>query len=308
MSQDAMTPIIQVRRRRVSLAWLVPIFALIGAGLLAHSAWQQRGVRVSITFEDAGGLRPGDAVMYRGIRVGDIRDVRLAEDLRAVVVEAELRPEAGALAREHSRFWVAKPEVSLAGVSGLETLMGPTYLNVLPRAGDAVFRAKFDGLRDTPKGAAEVGDGLRVVLMMPRRGTVSVGSPILYRDIPVGHVQDVRLSPNARQVEVEAIIVAEHAALVRERTRFYKASGIGVDFGWFRGLTVRADSLESLVSGAIAFATPSRAGAVVEPGHVFDVAGEPDAEWLKWEPDLALEPKPGTGMRFFSRWTGARQD
>jgi paraquat-inducible protein B len=277
------------RRRRLSLAWLVPLVALVGAAFLAHSAWQQRGIRVSVTFPDAGGLRPGDAVMYRGIRVGDVRDVRLSSDLQQVVIDAELRAEAGALAREHSRFWIARPQVSLAGVSGLETLIGPTYLNVQPRAGDAVFRSRFVGLRDAPKSVAADGDGVRVVLHMPRRGTVSVGSPILYRDIPVGHVHEVRLSTDATRVEVEAVIIAEHAALVRERTRFFKASGIGVDFGWFRGLSVRADSLESLVSGAIGLATPARGGAQVESGHIFEVASEPDPEWLKWEPDLSAE-------------------
>lgn len=295
MSETPAAPVIVSRRRRLSWAWIVPVLALVGAGMLALSAWQQRGVKVSVVFADASGLRPGDAVMYRGIRVGDVRDVSLTTDLQSVLVEAELRPEAGALAREHSRFWIAKPEVSLAGVSGLETLIGPTYLNVLPKEGDTVFRSRFEGLAAAPR-STETGEaGLLVNLMLSRRGTVSVGSPILYRDIPVGHVREVRLSADARRVEVEAFIVADHAGLVRERSRFYKASGIGVDFGWFRGLSVRAESLESLVSGAIGLATPPKAGSAVADGHVFDVASEADPEWLKWEPDIASET---AGWRF----------
>lgn len=287
MSEEPASPVIVACERRLSLAWVVPLLAIVVAGLLAYQAWKERGVAVFITFDDAGGLRQGDALVYRGIRVGDIRDIRLSPELADVVIEARLRPEAEGLAREGTRFWVARPQVSLEGVSGLDTLLGPTYLNVLPSEKPGKPESRFVGLADTPLDSSE--SGLHVVLRLARRGTISTGSPILYRDVPVGQVDGVRLAADARWVEVDATIREEHAHLVRSKTRFFKAIGIGVDFGWFQGLSVRAESLEALVNGALAFATPEKPGEVVGDGVMFDVADEPDSDWLKWDPSLSSD-------------------
>lgn len=276
------------QRRRPSAAWILPILALAAAALLGWQAWKQRGVTVRVSFSDAAGLRPGDDVIYRGISVGTIRDVRLSPQARRVVVEAVLRPEAAPLAAEGTRFWIARPEVSLNGVTGLDTLIGPTYLNVLPDMQGGDQQSAFEGLSERPD-LDSANQGLRVVLRLARRGTVSVGSPVLYRDVAVGRVNEVRLAADARWVELEAVIIDRYAHLVRDNTRFFKATGIGIDFGWFGGLSVRAESLEALVSGAIGFATPSRPGDHAPDNTVFDVAPEADADWLKWDPILTTE-------------------
>jgi paraquat-inducible protein B len=284
--QEPSEPIIVRRPRRISIAWLLPLLAIAAAAFLGWQAWQERGVPVWITFDDAAGLRVGNDVVYRGIIVGTIRDVHLAPEGKRVIVEAVLRPEADLLAREGTRFWIARPQVSLGGVTGLDTLIGPTYLNVAPAKTPGKPAFAFEGLKEKAREPVAADGGLRLVLRAARRGTVSVGSPIIYRDIAVGHVEAVRLADDARWVEIDAVIVKRYAHLVRSRTRFFKANGIGVDFGWFAGLTVRADSLEALVSGAIGFATPERTGSEVADGATFDVADEPDSDWLKWDPVL----------------------
>lgn len=281
-------PVLVRAPRRLSAAWILPILAIAAAAFLGFQAWKERGVPVWITFSDAAGLRPGNDVMYRGISVGTIRDVRLAPQGRRVVVEAMLRPEAAPLAAEGTRFWIARPEVSLAGVTGLETLIGPTYLNLLPTDRDTPPQFIFDGLNERPD-LDSADAGLRLTLRIAQRGTVSVGSPILYRDVAVGRVEEVRLAEDARSVEVHAVIANRYAHLVREKTRFFKATGIGIDFGWFGGLSVRAESLEALVSGAIAFATPSRPGEPAADGAEYEVAPEPESDWLKWDPPLTPE-------------------
>lgn len=275
--------------RRFSAAWVLPVIAIVVAGVLGWQAWEQRGVRVWVTFTDAAGLRVGNDVIYRGISVGTIRDVRLAPEGTRVMVEAMLRPEAASLAVEGSRFWIAKPSVSLAGISGLETLIGPTYLNVAPGGAEHSEAFVFDGLPEKPGDLSGEQKGLRVVLRASRRGTVSVGSPVLYRDVAVGRVEEVRLADDARWVEIDAVIIDEFAHLVRSHTKFFKASGIGIDFGWFGGLSVRAESLEALVSGAIGFATPEKTGDLASDGAVFDVAAEPENDWLRWDPVLSKE-------------------
>ncbi len=134
--------------RRLSAIWLVPILALALAGWLGFRAWSQRGVFVTVHLAEGHGLKPGDAVRYRGITVGEVRRVELADGLDGIVVTAGLRRQADELARGGSRFWVVRPQVGPGGVAGLETLLGPRYMEVLPGNGGRQHR--FIGLAEPP--------------------------------------------------------------------------------------------------------------------------------------------------------------
>src|ERR1043165_6318116 len=96
----------------------------------------------------------------------------------------------------------------------------------------------------------------------------------------VGSVRSLALSGNAQSVEVAVVIDAEYRGLVRANSKFWNAGGVGVDWGIIRGLTVKAGSLETLMAGAVAFATPTRPGEMVENGHRYAVAEGPKDEWL----------------------------
>ncbi|MCH6552441.1 MAG: MCE family protein, partial [Planctomycetes bacterium] len=109
--------------------------ALLFAGWLAYQAWSLRGVTVTVQLPEGFGLEPGDEVRYRGIKVGEVRRVELAEGLDGIRITAALHTEADRLACSGSRYWVVRPQLGPAGVAGLETLIGPRYLAVLPGDG-----------------------------------------------------------------------------------------------------------------------------------------------------------------------------
>ncbi|MEL7471864.1 MAG: MlaD family protein [Planctomycetota bacterium] len=273
--------------RRWSLFWLLPIALLIGLGAFA---WMQvsreRGPRISIVFDDAAGLEPGADIVHRGISVGVVRRVGLTPDLTRVRVVAELSPTSRALAREGAQFWIVRPQVSLERVEGLETLIGPRYIAVRPAEEGAPFRRRFEGASAPPDGADA--EGLFIQIKAANAASITPGSPVLYRGIRVGTVGRAALADDATGVLVEAVIDRRYAPIVRENTRFWNAGGVGVDFGLFRGLTVSADSVETVLQGAIAMATPTRAGVRVGNGHVFDMEPAPKESWLDWAPSVQL--------------------
>lgn len=281
-------PVATVEPRRASLAWVVLLVVVVGvSGYVVWRARQASGPRVEIAFVDANGLEAGAPVVYLGTRVGVVREVRLTPDLAGVAVVAELEPNAAGLAREGTRFWIVRPEVSLRGVSGLDALLGPRYLAVQPAPSDHPRADTFTGLTTPPVGAGE-GDGLRVTLRTPQLGSVRPGAPVLYRGVRVGRVADTGLSPDATHVGVTVVVDASYAPLVRTNSRFWNAGGVGVDFGIFSGLTVQAGSLDTIVEGAIAFATPNEPGDPAQQGASFELAPEPKDAWLGWTPEIGL--------------------
>jgi len=286
-------PVAVVRPRRFSATWLIPVgaLALVGALLFSHLV-RERGPAITIRFNDAAGIQPGSEIVHRGLGVGVVRDLRLTDNMTGVLATAELAPHAASLAAEGTAFWIVRPELSLDRVAGLDTLLGPQYIAVRPAPAGSPRASDFEGL-DAPPTIAPPADGsLRVALRTPRLGGLVPGSPILYRDVPVGAVRSVSLAPDATGVVVIADIEPAYATLVRDNSRFWRSGGVGVDFGLFSGLSVRADSLTSVINSAVSFATPKRPGETPPDGAVFELADTPDKDWLEWAPAIELDPAP----------------
>ncbi|MEM0915968.1 MAG: MlaD family protein [Planctomycetota bacterium] len=290
---DSPPPAATVTRapRRASMLWLIPVAALaVLAAFLFVQVNQERGPVITITFPDAAGLEPGADLIHRGLSIGVVRGITLSPDFESVVVEAELAPFAEGFATEGTRFWIVRPEVGLGGVSGLDTIIGPRYIAVEEgRSSDAARQREFIGLASAPDDPVTAEDGLLVRLRARSAGSITRGSAVLYRNTRVGRIIGVKLADDATAVEVEAVIDPTYARLVRDDSRFWDASGVGVDFGLFRGLSVEAGSIDAVLRGAVAFATPTDHGPVVEPGHEFDLEPAPESKWLEWSPAIQLD-------------------
>jgi paraquat-inducible protein B len=263
----------------------IPRFRLFASRDLAT----QRGTEITIKVDRADGLHPGTAIRFKGLDVGKVEDVDLTSDLQAVVLTARITEVPDKIARVGTEFWVVKPEVGLIKTSNLETLVTGQYLEVLPASKSTGPQKSFVALKDPPNASAR-DEGLSVVLSAPRRGSIKPGVPVTYREVTVGKVMGYELGQTADRVLIHILIEPRYASLVRGGSRFWNSSGFGVDFGLFRGATVRTESLETLIDGGIAFATPEgeRMGAQARPEQTFPLFDKAEDEWLQWAPKISL--------------------
>lgn len=282
------TPEARVIPNRAWLVWIVPVLALLVGGYVVNRHLLQRGPLVEIEFADAAGVTAERTkLVYKGIEVGLVEEVRLRPDLSGAVVSVRLDPGAEALARAESKFWIRKPEISLRGVSGLETLLSGVSLAVDPGEGERTLR--FAGLASAPSDVG--GPSSRFVLRASRRHGIAEGVAVGHRGVEVGKVTGVELAPGADAVLVHVRVDAPHDRLVRTNTIFWNASGIDVDMSLFHGLRVREGGAGNLLTGAIAFATPERAGERASSGEVFRLAESVDEDWHEWTP--VFDDTPG---------------
>lgn len=279
-----------VRDRGSLWLWLIPMLAVIASGAAGYQAWAQRGPMITVEFAEGSGIAAGDPVLYRGVRVGDVHAVKMKADLSKVVVEARLRKDASNMGVEGSQFWIVRPEISVGRVAGLDTLLGPRYLQCEPGSGKPAL--VFAGL-DRPLARANQVGSLDVIVEASQRGSLDVGSPVVYRGVRVGTVRDVGLAGDARKVEMTLLIEAPYRDLVRNNSRFWNAGGIGLDWGLMRGLSLKAGSLETIVAGGIAFATPTKPDDIAATGHRFALAEGPKPEWLEWAPGIEIRAETG---------------
>lgn len=250
----------------------------------------QEGVTIQIKVVSGDGLNPGTPIRYKGIEVGKVETVELTDDLQAVLLNARITKATARIASVGSTFWVVKPELGLARTANLETLVSGQYLEVSPASKAGKPQAYFEARMQAP--TTDVREtGLRVVLSTARRGSIKPGVVVSYREVPVGKVTHFELGPTSDRVLIHALIEPRYAPLVRSGTRFWNASGIGVEAGLFKGVKVRTESLEALLEGGIAFATPDNAlmGGPAQPGQTYALNDEVREEWLKWAPKIVLD-------------------
>ncbi len=250
----------------------------------------QKGVELTIRVPSGDGLSPGTAIRYKGLEVGKVERIELTDDLQAVNLYARITQATQQIARVGTQFWVVKPEVSLTRAANLETLVTGQYLEVRPSSQKGAAQMSFTAAETPPKTNARE-QGLRLVLSAARRGSIKPGVVISYREVPVGRVTDFELGPTSDRVLIHVLIEPRYAPLVRSGSRFWNASGIGVDAGLFSGVKVRTESLEALLEGGIAFASPDnpQMGGPAQAGQTFALHDEVSEEWLRWAPKIALE-------------------
>lgn len=272
-------------------SWLVPLgFTLLLVGVLAWTFTDVNapdGPLVRITFGAGHGLQPDDDVRCRGITVGRVRSLDLGDQGVKAVVELEALA-ARQLAREGSRWWIVRPKVELSGVQGMDSLLGPRWIQVDPPSTEAPVCHEFSGL-DAPPIVDSIRPGdLAISLLAAERGSMHPGSSVLYRGVPIGTIISIDLSDDATSVHAEAIIREPFATLVRSNSRFYQAGAFDLDIG-LGGINARLDSLETLIVGGVGLVTPDAPGALVESGHRFVVVGDPDSDWFDWRPRIELD-------------------
>ena len=131
--------IVRTTKKTISLTWIVPLIAIIiTLGLFVQ--WKlNQGPQITITFDDANGITTESPIIYRGTVVGRIEEITLNTNATQVVVRARLEKSATILAKEHTKWWVVRPSISLQGIQGLDTIVGPRYIKVLPGDGEETY-------------------------------------------------------------------------------------------------------------------------------------------------------------------------
>ena len=249
------------------------------------AAKNRNQVKVIIHFNETVGLRKGIKVKYNDIAIGEVTYVRYEDKMTKVRVTARLDQEAKILLRTETNFWLVRPEFSLTGTQHLDTIISGPYIELSPGQGKATL--EFDAVSDKTTVTKNL-EGLRLVLEADDLFSLKVGSAVYYRRVKVGEVSSIKLSPAFSKVLVEVIIDYQYVPIIRENTVFWNASGIHVTGGIFSGISVNTESLEALMAGGIALATPDNAkmGKLVRHGHRYPLHAESKEEWLQWQPNL----------------------
>ena len=273
-----------------SKMWWVTLLCLLIAIFLSWQSHRPTGTSISIEFPEGHGLKVGDALQHRGIDIGIVTSLDINEDLDGVHVTVEVDNSAVAVANAKSRFWIVRPLLSLTNISGLETAVGSKYIAVDPGPPGSPAARLFVGLRAPP--ATDLANGgMEITLSSDESHGISPGSPVAYRGVEVGQIVSVNLAKDAQSVTFTAQVHDRFKPLLRRGTKFWKTSGVDVDFG-LKGIHLSTESLATMARGGVSFANPEADDdserTPVASGHEYKLHEAPEKSWLRSSDPITL--------------------
>lgn len=234
------------------------------------------GRLITLTSASANGVAKGMKLKYQGVPVGEVTLVTPDFKNEKVEIKARILPEyVKDIALNGTHFWLVQPELGLKGVKNIETLLSK-YIDVEPSGNKRAFAFKLHMQSSQLQGKA-------FQLQSERRNSISVGTPLLYRDMEVGRVTDVALGAFADRIITTIQIDNQFEHLVRKNTVFWNVSGVDVSIG-ITGAKIKAGTVDSIVRGGIAFATPesSPLEGLAKEKSAFFLYEIAQPEWLEW--------------------------
>jgi paraquat-inducible protein B len=258
---DERSPITQVpdskvvSRTRISLVWVIPIVAAVIGAWVAVTRIEGEGPKITIVFISADGLEAGKTkIRYRGVDVGTITTILLSDDHRHVLATAQMTSKTEHFLVVDTQFWVVRPRISGANVTGLGTLLSGAYIGMEIGASRNEKR-DFVALDTQPVVTGEF-PGRFFVLKAADLGSLDTGTPVFFRRLQVGQVASYSLNQDGQRFNIQIFVRAPYDRFVTANSRFWQASGIDMQLS-ASGLSVQTQSLLSILIGGIAFATPA---------------------------------------------------
>lgn len=187
------------------------------------------GRRFALTADRLGGLGPGAAISYRGIKVGEVLGYDFTEDWQALTIPIFIHSPYDRLVRPNSRFWNASgievslgsggPAVSVESLQALAT--GGVSFDTpaletggLDAAGEPAEEGTQFPLYANQRAAGEARFTHKVSFLVYFDGSVRglhPGSAVEFRGIKIGEVTDVRLAwdPGTQTVRIPVTLGLE---------------------------------------------------------------------------------------------------
>jgi paraquat-inducible protein B len=263
------------KRFKFPVIWLTPMLAAVITLWLLYSGYINSGTEIRIQFESGSDIVEGKTqVKYRGLNVGKVTKVRISDRPDLVDVYVELLPEADIVSREGMTFWIVKPRLGFNKISGLETIISGSYIEVMPPTYDkekleALPKVTtFIGLSEPPE-MNTGGEYMSVHLQTSENINIFKGVPVFYKGQNAGQVSSVKYRDNESNYYINLSIDNAFQKYIDNETKFWNISGFQFSYDK-AGISFDSIPLGSILNGGIAFDNlGGKPDGLFEPSQIF---------------------------------------
>lgn len=255
MSNSTQTEANIKKPNQISAIWIVPIVAFAIALWMLFQFINNKGPEITIIMPTAEGISIGKTeIKLLNVKVGIVTDITLSENYDYIQIKAQINKDTERMLNDQTQFWVVKPRIGSAGVSGLETILSGAYIQIQPGE-STTSKLNFTAL-ELPPVAPLSSKGIRVVLSHDKAGKLNIGDPVTYQGFTVGRVEKTSFDLAEKKALYQLFILEPYNGLLLSGSQFWLTSGIDVKLN-ADGFNVQVDSLQSLLSGGVTFGVPA---------------------------------------------------
>jgi len=237
----------------LTTVWLIPLIAIIIALWLGYQYYAKIGSTIQISFRSNAGLVENQSVIkMRDVTIGMVTHISLSDNGKGVIIKARMNKEVSKYLNEKARFWIVHPDVGSQGISGLDTIVSGSYIELFGKKEEETTH-HYIGLEEPLLN--DEARGTYYQLSAPKSYNISEGSNIYYRMLNVGRVERVGISPDGGHINFTIFVKEKYVHYINDKSKFYTRSTFNLDIS--KGnLDVSIAPISQLLHGGIAIHTP----------------------------------------------------
>ena len=208
---------------------------------------------ISINFKDVTGIEENTPIIYKGIEIGKISEVKLDKDI--LNSKAYVYEEYKYLLTNKTKFFVEEPTISFDGVKNLGNIVKGNFISLDYVSGD--FKDSFTAInkKDINKSLSSI----KVELLSENLNSISDKSKVFYKNIEIGKVDKYALTADLKNVKITILIDDKYKDLINENALFYDMSSKLVEMKNLN-LNINYSGVEPLLNGGIALISEKKDG------------------------------------------------
>ncbi|MCP3922973.1 MAG: MCE family protein [Desulfobacterales bacterium] len=249
---------LKIKKRKFSPVWITPILALIITLWIVYSGFIDSGKEITIQFDSGSNIIEGKTLLkYRGLTIGKVVRFDITDSLDKIDVIIRLKKEAERVATEGVKFWIVKPRLGLNQITGLETIISGTYIEMRPPSYDKKElmnlkeQDRFIGLSEPPVDMF-LNNAFPVNLISEKDPSLYSGMRVYHNGIDAGQVMSVKYDEKAKLYRIVTGILKKYKKHFNSKTKFWNVSKFDLKYD-SAGFHFQLDSLNSIFQGGIAF-------------------------------------------------------
>ena len=199
---------------------------------------------ITINFNDVTGIEENTPIIYRGIEIGKINQVKLEKEI--LNTTAYVYEEYKYLLTNRTKFFVEEPTISFDGVKNLGNIVKGNFISLDYANGE--FKDSFTAVnkKDINKSSTNI----KLELISENLNSISDKSKIYYKNIEIGRVDNYALTADLKNVKISILIDEKYKDLINDSALFYDMSSKLIEMKNLN-LNINYSGVEPLLNGAI---------------------------------------------------------
>lgn len=198
----------------------------------------------NINFIDVNGIEENTPIIFKGIEIGKISEVKLSKDI--LNTKAFIYQEYKYLLTDKTKFFVEEPTFSLDGVKNLGNIIKGNFVSLEYKKGD--FKNNFTAINK--KDINSSNNNIKIELLSENLNSITNKSKVYYKNIEIGRVENYALTADLKNVKISISIDEKYKDLVNDNNLFYDMSSKLFEMKSLN-LNINYSGIEPLLNGAI---------------------------------------------------------